>query len=175
MKVGYTAINSPEETHKLLKAGVKEIIVPDTTMSESDSFRECITQNKDKTIVLVSLASIGPKLTTRGLLDTLVMLRDKERDFHVIEQGIGVKIPDLQYRELLISFVETDQAAIICRTKEGLEKARLNGKIGGRPKINKEIAERIRFLYHTKKVPLRQIAADCNVSLGTAYKYANQE
>lgn len=174
MKIGYTAVYGPEEKKRLLRAGVEKIIIGDKGLTEIESFTNCLNQNQSHQIVLVSLASIGPSVTTRELVDTLLVLRRTRKSFHVINQGVDVRVSDCQYRDLLLKFGETDQAAYKIRTKVGLEKARLNGKIGGRPKINQEVAERIYFLYHTQKETLRQIASDCNVSIGTAYKYANQ-
>lgn len=174
MKVGYTAIYGLEEKKKLLNAGVNEIFLRETSMNEIESFAEFLDRNKDKDVVLVSLASIGPNLTTRNMLDILLFLRKNKRTVHVIDQGIEARVSDFQYRDLLIKFAETDQAAIKLRTKEGLEKARINGNLPGRPRITKETAERIYFLYHTQKETIRQIAMDCNVSIGTVHKYANK-
>lgn len=52
-----------------------------------------------------------------------------------------------------------------------MKAARRRGKIGGIPKISKETVERIKILYNDRSYTLREIAEECDVSLGTAYKY----
>lgn len=174
-KVGYTAMYGPEERMKLLNAGVEKIILHDPSMTEIESFRHYLLRNHGNEIVLVSLASVGPNVTTSSLLSTLLWLQERGQTFQVIEQGIDTRVSDFQYRDLLISFGKTDQAARKLQTKEGLERARRKGKIIGRPKIDSETAKRIYFLYHTQNETIRQIAMDCNVSIGTVHKYANKE
>jgi AcrR family transcriptional regulator len=41
--------------------------------------------------------------------------------------------------------------------------------------VSEETIERIRFLYKFRSYTLREIAEECNVSLGTAYKYVQEE
>lgn len=58
------------------------------------------------------------------------------------------------------------------RTNKGLLRAKEKGIVGGRPSISEQQKELIYKLYHIQKLSLREIATQCNVSLGTAYKYA---
>ncbi|MEI5994418.1 recombinase family protein [Candidatus Enterococcus mansonii] len=57
------------------------------------------------------------------------------------------------------------------RTLIGLNNARKKGKIGGRPKIDRQTVKKIRHLYYEKKETIQFISSKCNVSVGTCYKY----
>lgn len=45
--------------------------------------------------------------------------------------------------------------------------------VSGRPPVDGEKIQTIRFLYRSKSLTMRQIATKCNVSLGTVHKYLN--
>lgn len=59
------------------------------------------------------------------------------------------------------------------RTLVGLHKARENGKVGGRPKIDGRTVRKIRALYYENKETIQFISNKCGVSVGTCYKYIN--
>ncbi|MGX6962260.1 helix-turn-helix domain-containing protein [Vagococcus xieshaowenii] len=62
--------------------------------------------------------------------------------------------------------------SITYRTKKGIDNARTQGVVGGRPKTPKKTQEKIRELYYSRKLSLKQIAEKCNVSIATVYKYS---
>lgn len=73
-----------------------------------------------------------------------------------------------------MKIAEMEKSVIRERTTKGLKEARLKGRVGGRPRISPETIEKIKSLYNHKRYTLRQIAQECNISLGTAYKYVQQ-
>lgn len=81
------------------------------------------------------------------------------------------EIPLAQYIELVHSLATMEKKLIRRRTSQGLKKARSEGRVGGRPRVSQETIDRIQFLYDTDKYSLREIAEQCGISLGTAYKY----
>jgi DNA invertase Pin-like site-specific DNA recombinase len=64
-----------------------------------------------------------------------------------------------------------DTFVISERTSRGIQDAKVKGVIGGRPKVSDLKIEKIKYLYEKRGYTLREIADECEVSLGTAYKY----
>jgi len=91
---------------------------------------------------------------------------EKDKEFNGLDNDV--------YLNLVKRIAETEKIIIKERTTKGLEEARKNGRIGGRPKISQEKINQIRFLYNNNRYTLRQIAEECNISLGTAYKYVQE-
>ena len=77
------------------------------------------------------------------------------------------------YFNLMEGLAQMECALIKERTLVGLNKARQNGKIGGRPKIDMKTVKKIRQLYYDKKETIQFISSKCGVSVGTCYKYIN--
>ncbi|MDR2276374.1 MAG: recombinase family protein [Vagococcus sp.] len=73
--------------------------------------------------------------------------------------------------KLLLEIADSERHIIRERTIKGITEARRKGRVGGRPGVSKETIERIKYLYHNQSYSLRDIALECGVSLGTAYKY----
>ena len=73
------------------------------------------------------------------------------------------------YFNLMEGLAAMEQALIKERTLVGLNNARKNGKIGGRPKSIQN-HQKIRQLYYDKKT-IQFISTKCGVSVGTCYKY----
>lgn len=81
---------------------------------------------------------------------------------------------DVNFLTIYEKVLRQEKKSIRNRTTKGLKKARNEGRVGGRPKISRELVDRIVFLHKEKKLTLREIADACEVSLGTAYKYVMQ-
>ncbi|MBO0428369.1 recombinase family protein [Vagococcus fluvialis] len=76
---------------------------------------------------------------------------------------------------ILMELVITERKILSKRTVKGIEEARRKGNIGGRPTISEETIERIKYLYQNQFGSMREIAAECGISLGTAYKYVQSD
>lgn len=107
---------------------------------------------------VIQIAALIKKIEDRGaklvILDTEV-------------EGVS----DRQVQALIRLYSDMEKDLIRDRTARGLKKARHEGRVGGRPRISQETIDRIQFLYDTDKYTLREIAEQCGISLGTAYKY----
>lgn len=80
-----------------------------------------------------------------------------------------IKLRDLfHYSSLLI---DMDYEFRSQNIKKHIERARQEGKIGGRPTITEQTIERIRHLFHKKQMSMKEIASICEVSVGTVSKY----
>ncbi len=138
---------------------------------ELDSLLEKI--NEGDKIVVYELVCLGKSVIQ--LADFISALEEKGAELLVInkdveEQGIDEKT----YISMIKKLANMEKHIIRERTSRGLEEARRHGRIGGRPKISEETVARIKFLYHNNKYTLRQIAEECDISLGTAYKYIQE-
>ncbi len=81
--------------------------------------------------------------------------------------------PEIQDLKSVKKLIRIDEDIMRRKTREGLEKAREQGRIGGRPCLDDNKIAQIKFLYFKKKYSLREIAARLDVSLGAVYKYVN--
>lgn len=90
------------------------------------------------------------------------------------EKGITLKFiaEKESFLEHLMDICEREKKYLARRTKSGLKKAREKGNFGGRPRVTEEVVEKVRHLYFEKKLTYREIAAECNVSIGTVHKYS---
>lgn len=107
---------------------------------------------------VIQIAALIKKIEDRGA--KLVILNTEV-------EGVS----DAQVQSLIRIYSDMEKDLIRDRTARGLKKARHEGRVGGRPRISQETIDRIQFLYDTDKYTLREIAEQCGISLGTAYKY----
>lgn len=173
MKIGYTSRMTAEEEQQLAAYGVDKIVYRDLAKTELEAFKLFVENNQAETIVLVKLSSIGEALTIVQLLDSFTRLQQENKTLHVIDQGMAEPLTDQQFLSCVIAIAKSNKAAIIKRTILGQEKAKKEGRQGGRPKISDETIERIQYLYYSKHRSLKEISAECQVGLATAYKYVN--
>ncbi|WP_170167966.1 recombinase family protein [Vagococcus penaei] len=124
-------------------------------------------------LVVYELRSIGKSIIQ--LADFLEDLKTRGIKLVVLNKGeVYSGIDDTAYLEMILKIAEMEKVIIRERTTKGLQEARKNGRVGGRPKISQETIDQIRFLYNNNRYTLRQIAEECNISLGTAYKYVQE-
>lgn len=182
-KYGYAYSATNEEllegqVESLKNYGVEELIVEGQTedMENIHASLEKLLETVDQgdQIVVQRLANFGKSIIQ--LSDLLIDLEEKGAGLVVIEKAEELKdLSDEDYAKTIRSFAKMEKYIIRERTSRGLEVARKNGRIGGRPKISQETVERIQFLYNNNKYTLRQIAEECQISLGTAYKYTQDQ
>lgn len=121
-------------------------------------------------IFVYELGCLGKTIVQLG--DFLEELLIKKIELVIVnKKTCSKKITDKLYMELIINVSDVEKATIRMRTTKGIEKARSQGRIGGRPKISEKTVKQIHYLYHNQSYTLREIAEECDVSLGTAYKY----
>jgi len=93
--------------------------------------------NKINCIVVYKLDRIGRSL--KHLLNLLEELKAKKVEFISITQNINTTTPEGKlFLHMLACFAQYERELIICRTMAGLERARKEGKILGRPKGRKD-------------------------------------
>ncbi|MBP1043776.1 recombinase family protein [Vagococcus sp. BWB3-3] len=124
-------------------------------------------------LIIFELVCLGKSVIQ--LADFIAELDEKGVELIVLEKDEALKgLDNKVFTAMITNMAKMEKAIIRERTSRGLEEARRNGRIGGRPRISEETVERVQFLYHNNKYTLRQIAEECNISLGTAYKYTQE-
>lgn len=162
MKIGYCRSDEQEEIAQLKELGCQKVVTFEPTDNPKELFETVLNEYKDDTIVLVTFDSLK-----------LQLVQCRELFFSVQSLPIDLRFIDKTMRlSMLLQLSKNESSIVTERTTRGIEEARVNGRIGGRPSISTELMAEISFLHKSKKLSLREIADKCNVSLGTAYKYS---
>ncbi len=112
--------------------------------------------------------------STRQLADLLVLFQEKQIDLVCLTEKIDTReLTGKIYFQWLEQMAVMERSLLKERTLVGLNKARQQGKIGGRPKIAPATIQQIRFLFFEKRESIQAIATICGVSIGTCYKYVH--
>ena len=181
--IGYVYASSEESYVKEQIEGLKSVNIETVTVEEE--LNEGISQNDDVLKEIVATLNSGDELVVYELrclgksiiqlAEFLAELKEKNIQLVVVKKGAAYSdIADGPYVEMILKIADMEKMIIRERTTKGLQEARRKGRVGGRPKISEETIEQIRFLYNNNRYTLRQIAEECNISLGTAYKYVQE-
>lgn len=126
--------------------------------------------NNGDQLIIYELVCLGKAVIQLGEF----LQRAHEQGINIVilkKEGIFKQLTDEAICSMVIGISFTEKKIIADRTTKGLAVARRQGRIGGRPKISEETIREIYHLYHEYSLTLREIAEQCNVSLGTAHKY----
>lgn len=74
---------------------------------------------------------------------------------------------------LLLLLAAMDQSHSLLASDKLTSHRNRRGELG-RPSLNSKTINRIRYLYRSHSLSMREIAEECNVSLGTVHKYINE-
>lgn len=182
-KIGYVYASSEEsyvkEQIEGLKAfGIETVSIEKEDMSgvaQNDAVLKEVVESLDSgdELVVYELRCLGKSIIQ--LAEFLSDLKERNIQLIVVKKGAAYSdIKDAPYVEMILKIAEMEKMIIRERTTKGLQEARRKGRVGGRPKISEETIEQIRYLYNNNRYTLRQIAEECNISLGTAYKYVQE-
>ena len=179
-KVGYVYGLCEAEYIKIQQQALNQleldtIVIEEATMKDSAQHDEVLKEvigvlNAGDKLFIYELGCLGKTIVQLG--DFLEELLTKEVELVVINKKNSLKkITDKLYMELILNVSDIEKTTIRRRTNKGIEKARNQGRVGGRPRISEKTIKQIHYLYHNQSYTLREIAEECDVSLGTAYKY----
>ncbi|MGX7026038.1 recombinase family protein [Vagococcus hydrophili] len=182
-KIGYVYASSEEayvreQVEGLKGFSIETVSIEKEDMSEISQSDIVLTQvieslGAGDQLVVYELRCLGKSIIQ--LAEFLSELKAKDIQLVVVKKGAAYSdINDGPYVEMILKIAEMEKLIIRERTTKGLQEARRKGRVGGRPKISEETIEQIRFLYNNNRYTLRQIAEECNISLGTAYKYVQE-
>lgn len=115
----------------------------------------------------------------RNLLEGLIVLND------LFQRGIAVKVLDgiaagehterSLILDLALALAEDRRRDIVKKTKNGLESARVHGRVGGRRTVVDDDKRAAIFARRAKGESIRTIAAGVGVSIGVVHKTLNPE
>lgn len=125
------------------------------------------------TLVVWKLDRLGRSL--RQLLDLVDSFDKQDICFVSLNDMIDTKTPMGKFfYAVSAAFAQLERETISMRTIAGLEAARARGRVGGRPKKDKQSIDLAIKLYK-KGFTLKEIKSTANVTPNTMYKYIRRE
>lgn len=163
--------NPQPQMTSLQEFGCTEIFHEDYLKPESTSLDDILDQMETgDALVVDQLYRLGK--STRQLADLMLRFQASQFDLICLTDNIDTRdSAGKLYFQWMNQMASMERALLKERTLLGLSRARQKGKIGGRPKIDAETVQKIRFLFFEKKESIQTIATTCQVSIGTCYKY----
>lgn len=140
-----------------------------------DGFKRlCSVVREGDTIVVESLSRVGR--SAKELLEVLEKWNDQGVIFMSIKENIDLSTTTGKLiAQLLSSLAEFEANCIRERVKEGIAVARAKGRIGGRPRVKKEIIDKALRMYKTKIHSVKEISEICGISTATLYRALRRE
>lgn len=191
IRVGYIRVSSIDDRQKLGYEAQKRILTNygvDYLFAEKQSGKKDDRKEYNKAVkkairlaktgnqvvfVVYKLDRLGRKAST--LLNVLQEFEDADVKFTSLHEGIDTTTSmGKMMLQMLSIFAEMELHNISERTKLGLQQAKRDGVILGRPRIPDETRKEIQHLYQNSSMRLIDIAAKFNVSLGTVSMIARE-
>lgn len=169
-KIGYTRLES--EVSTLKDSGCQEVFLVAAENATRDYFLEFANNHQIDTLVLVNFNSISNGL---NIVRLTKLLEQVECKLHIIETNMEEPISSQAYLEVVMLIGRKEMDLIRKRTREGMDHSRKEGRIGGRPALANETVQKIQYLFRSKKMTYREVAAACEVSIGSVSKYVTQK
>ncbi|MBS7576793.1 MULTISPECIES: recombinase family protein [unclassified Enterococcus] len=136
---------------------------------QSNDFTLFIKKLKTKdTVIIPELATI--QKSTRQLGKIVPKLIEKQIRLIAVKENIDTEV-DKHFYSHILALAELDRAITKNRIKTGINRAKKANRIGGRPKIEPRIIEKINDYYHKRRYTIQMTADKLNISVGTVYKY----
>ena len=131
--------------------------------------RLCSTVRKGDMIIVESLSRVGR--SSKELLEVLERWQQQGVVFVSLKENIDLSTPTGKLiAQVFSSLAEFEASCIRERVKEGIAVARAKGRIGGRPRVKKEIIDKALKLYDAKIHSTREICELCGISTATLYR-----
>lgn len=172
MKIGIISEGHGDGSLGLL-TDCDEIIVLEAEKIKTNNFYEIVVNHLEDELTIPSVAAVGLQLVQ--LLPSFKVLANKNKIIHFIQKDQSNLMSAQAFFDELYYLALVEETVIKKRTGMSIRKAQARGVSVGRPKINAEMIKRIRYLHEIEKKTIREIAAICQVSVGTAFKYSKAE
>ncbi|OJG71824.1 hypothetical protein RV12_GL001466 [Enterococcus quebecensis] len=189
IKIGYARVSSQEDKQRL---GME---VQKTALSDCHVlFTEKESGGKDNRLELMNVITLAKELSSKKVdvsicvyrLDrltrrmfTLISLIEEfnEHNIRLISLQENLETDTLVGKMLCISLgfvAEMELDNIRSRTKDGLQRAKLEGKKLGNQGLPKKTEQKIIDLYILNSIPIKDIAKRCKVAESTVYNVARR-
>lgn len=185
VNIGYARVSSLDDRQKFgLSVQTEALGVCDALFREKQSGSDDARPELAKAISLAKqLASDGKQVTfhvykmdrlsrkTSTLLKIVEGLKEAGVEFVSVKENIDTSTPTgvLMY-QLLGIFAEFELNNLKQRTREGLQKARENGVVLGKPALSEKKKHEIIKLYQLNSLPVKTIAKRLKISESSVYK-----
>lgn len=124
----------------------------------------CKRLNKGDKLIIVDVRSLN--LNLEEFIDLLNEFKEKEIVLVSIQDNFDSRMT-FSLEENLMIFNKLNDLSQTTNRKVAIPKET------GRPRIEEEQIQEIKFLYYQQKKNMREIAKECAVALGTVHKYVN--
>lgn len=161
-----------EQVSTISQYEVANIFIDDETTSvEFQVLYESLA--KDDLLVITSLSVF--EQTLRQLEAFFLKLQELSIRLIVVNEGIDTgKEEFVNYFLITLGIVQMEKKVAKQLTLKRMARARENGIVGGRPSLDQKVIDEIIYLRKKHKKSIRQIASECDVSVGSVYKYVTQ-
>lgn len=125
------------------------------------------------TVIIYDLQPIVMKMND---LERIIKIF-KELSIQLIVYKDGVDTHQEKYAtfyDVLDCYISSRRQVYSLTNKVILQKRREKGLVNGRPVIDENVVEKINYLRQSKKLKYREIADECDVSIGTVCKYLDR-
>lgn len=124
------------------------------------------------TVVVESLSRLGRSV--KNLSELMEFFNDNDIRLVSLKETIDTKSSTGRLLfTILSSLAQFERDVLAERTKEGLTAARARGRLGGRPKTDRNKIDKALALYHTKQYTVSEITELTGVSKSTLYRAIN--
>ncbi len=119
------------------------------------------------TVITTAVSVLGKTLSHLYLF--LETLREHEVRFVSVQEGIDSE-KNHEFFHYLALLIHNERETKRLLARQSIELSRSKGVQIGRPALSDETIQKIEIMYNDRKT-LREIAAACDISLGSAHKY----
>lgn len=125
------------------------------------------------TIVIESLSRLGRSV--KNLSELMETLNDRNIRLVSLKETIDTQSPTGKLLfTILSSLAQFERDVLVERTREGLNAARVRGRVGGRPKADQSALKKAIALYHTRQYSIKEITELTGISKSTLYRAINR-
>lgn len=170
MKVGF--IRSAGKASQM--ASFCDIVILETkTTPIGEQLLALVNDHSQNELVFYSIEDL--RLQIVQLLPILTKLIESGTAVSFVDRTLLPTLNDEEFIKSLFDIALQEKAVLSRRTQDAVSTAKRNGKVIGRPRIDKSTIKQIYFLYNKQGRSIREVAAICEVSIGTVHKYLTME
>ena len=116
-------------------------------------------------------------VTLKELIELIHLFQQEGICFCSLKENFDISTcQGAQLLNVMEACYEMDRNIIIDRTKDGLEKAKLGGRFGGRPELHDESKKALGYeVFLMKEKPVGVIASELGMSRATLYRYIEKK
>ena len=178
MIIGYARVSTLDQslerqTDALNDAGVVKLFTEKITGKKSDrpELMKLVEQLRDGDVVVISELTRLSR-STRDLFAIVELIQSRGADIRSLKESwLDTTTPHGKLMFTIFAGLSQFEADLTAqRTREGLEAARMRGRLGGRPKANSDRVKKAVKLYNNRQHSIREIEELTGVKKSTLYR-----